>query len=150
MHISYILWGRNSTFGVEMHLGMAECHLVVIPYSSHCDLDLDLWPNLKNYCVWSISLIFFEVGIPALVCKCILDGNLVCECILEWRIVPFHFLVTVTLASDLVSRICIKSGANFYILLGRNSKLGVLMHLGMAECRVPFLEHCGLDLWPSF
>ena len=41
----------------------------------------------------------FEVGIP----------NLVCECILEWRIVPFHFPVTVTLYSDLVSRICITS-----------------------------------------
>ena len=33
------------------------------------------------------------------------------ECILELRIVPFRFLVTVTLTSDLVSRICIKSGA---------------------------------------
>ena len=43
-------------------------------------------------------------------CKCILDGNLVCECILELRIVLFHFPVTVILTSDLVSRICIKSG----------------------------------------
>ena len=57
------------------------------------------------------SLIFFEVGIPNLVCKCILDGNLACECILELRIGPFRFLVNVTLTSDLVSRICIKSGA---------------------------------------
>ena len=88
-----------------MHLG---CH---VPYLSHCDLDLDFWPSFKNYCVWSSSLIFFELGIPNLVCKCILDGNLLCECILEWRIVPFHFPVTVTLTSDLVSRICIKSGA---------------------------------------
>ena len=61
-------------------------------------------------------MIFFEVGIPNLVCKCILDCNLVCECILELRIVPFHFQVTVTLTSDLVPRICVKSGANFYIL----------------------------------
>ena len=59
----------------------------------------------------STSLIFFEVGIPNLVCKCILDGNLVCECHLELRIVLFNFPVTVTLTSDLVSRICIKSGA---------------------------------------
>ena len=44
-------------------------------------------------------------------CKCILDDNLECECILELRIVPFHFPVTLTLASDLVSRICIKTGA---------------------------------------
>ena len=61
--------------------------------------------------LWSTSLILFEVGIPNLVCKCILDGNLVCECILELWIVTFHFPVTVTLTSDLVSRICIKSGA---------------------------------------
>ena len=54
----------------------------------------------NNY-IWSISLILFEVGIP----------NLVCECILEWRIVPFHFPVTLTLTSDQVSRIGIESVA---------------------------------------
>ena len=32
-----------------------------------------------------------------------------CKCILEWQIVQFHFLVTVTLTSDLVSRISITS-----------------------------------------
>ena len=37
--------------------------------------------------------------------------NLVCGCILEWRIVRFHFPVTVTLGSDLVPGIGIKSGA---------------------------------------
>ena len=42
----------------------------------------------------------FEVGIP----------NLVCECILEWRSVTNHYWVTVTLTSDLVLRI-IMSGA---------------------------------------
>ena len=61
--------------------------------------------------VWSTSLTFFKVGIPNLVCKCILDGNLVCECILKWRIVTFHFTVTVTLSSDLGSRVGVKSGA---------------------------------------
>ena len=61
--------------------------------------------------VWSTSLTFFKVGIPNLAYKRILDGNLVCECILKWRIVTFHFPVTVTLISDLVSRIGIKSGA---------------------------------------
>ena len=66
---------------------------------------------LRTIELWSTSLILFEVGIPNLVCKCILDGNLVCECILELWIVTFHFSVTVTLTSDLVSRICIKSGA---------------------------------------
>ena len=44
-------------------------------------------------------LLLFEVGIP----------NLVCECILKWRIVPFHFPVTMTLTSYLVSRIEITS-----------------------------------------
>ena len=59
--------------------------------------------------VWSTSLTFFKVGIPNLVCKCILDGNLVCECILKWRIVTFHFTVAVTLTYDLGSRVGIKS-----------------------------------------
>ena len=63
-----------------------------------------------RFLVWSTSLTFFKEGIPNLVCKCILDGNLVCECILKWQIVTFHFPVTVTLTSDLVSRIGIKSG----------------------------------------
>ena len=39
-HISYILWGRHSKFGVWMHLGMAECH---VSFLGHCDLDL--WPS---------------------------------------------------------------------------------------------------------
>ena len=54
---------------------------------------------LRTIELWSTSLIFFEVGIPELLCQCILDGNLVCECILELQIVPFHFLITVTLTS---------------------------------------------------
>ena len=66
---------------------------------------------LRTIEVWITSMIFFEVGIPNVVCKCILDGNLVCECILGLRIATFHFPVTVTLTSDLVFRICIKSGA---------------------------------------
>ena len=67
--------------------------------------------------VWSVSLTFFKVGIPNLVCKCILDGNFVCECILKWRIVTFNLPVTVTLTSDLVSRIGIKSGAKLLYYL---------------------------------
>ena len=50
-----------------MHLGMTGFH---IPFLGHCDLDLS--PSFKNYCVQSISLIFFELGIPNLVCGCIL------------------------------------------------------------------------------
>ena len=41
----------------------------------------------------------FEVGIP----------NLECKCILEWGIVLFCFPVTVILTSDLVSRISLTS-----------------------------------------
>ena len=34
-----------------------------------------------------------------------------CECILGWRSVSSHFLVTVTLTSDIVSKISTESGA---------------------------------------
>ena len=43
-------------------------------------------------CFQCISPIFFEVGIP----------NLVCGCILKWGSVIYHFRVSVTLTSDLV------------------------------------------------
>ena len=54
----------------------------------------------SRFRVRSISLIFFEVGIP----------NLVCGYILGWRSVAYHFRITVTLTSDLVF-IIIMSGA---------------------------------------
>ena len=54
----------------------------------------------SRFRVRSISPIFFEVGIP----------NLVCGCVLGWRSVAYHFQVTVTLTSDLVFRIIV-SGA---------------------------------------
>ena len=75
---------------------MTKCHL---PVSGHCDLNLDLCPSFKNYCVQNISLIFFEVGIP----------NLVCECIMGWGSVTYLFQVpvTLTLTSDLVFRIIV-------------------------------------------
>ena len=58
----------------------------------------------SRFRVRSISPIFFEVGIP----------NLVCGCILGWRSVAYHFWVTVTLTSDLDFRIIV-SGA--YLIL---------------------------------
>ena len=88
-----------------MHLGIAECHHIQVTVTLTSAI------VLRTIELWSTFLICFEVGIPNLVCKCILDGNLVCECILELRIVPFRFPVTVTLTSDLVPRICVKSGA---------------------------------------
>ena len=76
-----------------MHLGIAECHHIQVTVTLTSEI------VLRTIELWSTSLIFFEVGIPNLVCKCILDA------------IPFHFLVTVTLTSDLVPRICVKSGA---------------------------------------
>ena len=90
--------------------------------------------------VWCISPIIFEVGIP----------NLVSGCILGWQSVTCHLCgVTVTLTSDLVLKVMCPEHIS-YIILDRNPKFGLWMHLGMVECRVPFTGHCDLDLLPSF
>ena len=68
-------------------------------FGRHIVIALSVRPSVLLR-VWCISPIFFEVGIP----------NLVCGCILGWRSVAYHFWVTVTLTSDLVFRI-IMSGA---------------------------------------
>ena len=52
-----------------MYLRMTECHL---SFLDQCDLDLNLFPSFKNDRFQKISFIFFEVGIPDLVCGCIL------------------------------------------------------------------------------
>ena len=85
---------------------MAECR---VPFSGHCDLDLDLClsfysnhnvrPSVSQSVlipVQCISPIFFEVGIP----------NLMCRYMMGWWSVAYHFqvTVTVTLTSDLVFR----------------------------------------------
>ena len=49
---------------------------------------------------------FFEVGIP----------NLVCICILGWRSVTYHFWVTVTLTPDLVLIIIVSGAYDLYYL----------------------------------
>ena len=54
----------------------------------------------------SVHYIFFEVGIP----------NLVCGYILGWRSVAYHFWVTVTLTSDLVFRIIVSGAYLLYYL----------------------------------
>ena len=56
--------------------------------------------------VRSISPIFFEIGIP----------NLVCGYILGWGSVAYHFRVTVTLTSDLVFRIIVSGAYLLYYL----------------------------------
>ena len=59
--------------------------------------------------------------------------------------VTCHFWVTVTLTSDPVLRIIV-SGAYLLYSLSRDSKFGMWMHLGIAECHEPFSGHCDLDL----
>ena len=56
--------------------------------------------------VRSISLVLFEIGIP----------NLVCGCILGCLNVSYHFRVTVTLTSDLVIRIIVSGAYLSYYL----------------------------------
>ena len=65
-------------------------------------------PSVCPSVLLRVRCIFFEVKIP----------NLVCGCILWWRSVAYHFWVTVTLTltSDLVSRIIV-SGAYFLYYL---------------------------------
>ena len=62
----------------------------------------------SRFRVRSISPIFFEVGIP----------NLVCGYILGWRTVAYHFRVnlTLTLTSDLVLRIIVSGAYPLYYL----------------------------------
>ena len=79
----YLRWG-SQIWCVDASWDGRVCR---VPLTGHCDLKLELLPRFENNYICSISLILFEVGIP----------NLVCECILELRIVPFHFPVTVTL-----------------------------------------------------
>ena len=57
---------------------------------------------VSRKCIESVAYLLysFEVGIP----------NLVCKCILRWLSVTYHFRVTVTLTSDLVFEIIV-SGA---------------------------------------
>ena len=85
---------------------------------SYCAIDFfmppkELWEAYSNrtvrppsFRVWSISPIFFEVGIP----------NLVCGYILGWQGVAYHFRVTVTLTSDLVFRIIVSGAYLLYYL----------------------------------
>ena len=86
--------------------------------------------------VQDISPIFFEVGIP----------NLVCECIFGWMSVSYHFRVTVTFTFDQVFRIFMSGAYVSCIISDRNPKLGQWMHFGMMEFHVLFMGHCDLIL----
>ena len=56
--------------------------------------------------LFSSKSILFEVGIP----------NLVCECILGWQSVTCHFGATVTLTSGLISTIVVSRAYLLYYL----------------------------------
>ena len=90
---------------------------------------------------WCISLIFFDIGIPNLVCKCIL-GRLS---------VTNQFWITVTLTSDLVFKnYCVQSispvllDVEIQIWGGNSSWDGRVVHT--------ILSHFDLDInfWPHF
>ena len=78
-------------------------HIVIAP-SVRLSVHLSVRPS--RFRVRSISPIFFEVGIP----------NLVCGYILGWQSVTYHFRVTVTLTSDLVFRIIVSEAYLLYYL----------------------------------
>ena len=83
-------------------------------FGRHIVIALSVRPSVRpcvrpsRFRVRSVSLIFFEVGIP----------NLVCGYILGWRSVAYHFRVTVTLAltSDLVFRIIVSGAYLLYYM----------------------------------
>ena len=90
---------------------------------------------------WCISPIFFEIGIP----------NLVCKCILGCLSVTNHFWVTVTLTFDLVLKnYCVQSispilfDVGIPIWAGDSSLDGGVVHT--------ILCHFDLDIdfWPHF
>ena len=82
-----------------MYLEMTECHILFpVTVTSTSDLVLSI--------IVSIYLIFFEVGVP----------NLMCICILGWGSVTYHFWVTVTLTSDLVLIIIVSGAYLLYYL----------------------------------
>ena len=89
--VSYILWNRNSKFGMWMHLGMPECHK---PFLGH--YDLDLWPSFQELlCPEHISYIIW--------CRNPKFGVVIPLGMAEWCI-PFWVTLTLTLTSGLISR----------------------------------------------
>ena len=83
---------------------------IVIALSVRPSVSPSVCPSVRpsRFRVRSIFPIFFEVGIP----------NLVCKYILGWRSVAYHFRVTVTLTltSDLVFRIIVSGAYLLYYL----------------------------------
>ena len=113
IHIQIFIWkcliyGQKSHFmaplmcrsKTKFPLHFPLHHFFIMPPKELREAYSNRTVRLSRFRVRSISPIFFEVGIP----------NLVCGSILGWRSVAYHFRVTVTLTSDLVFRIIV-SGA---------------------------------------
>ena len=83
------LWGAYCLF-VCLMLNDASTLVDHKRFGRHIVIAQAVCPSL--FCVWCISSIFFEVGIP----------NLVCGCILGCQSVTYYIRVTMTLTSDLV------------------------------------------------
>ena len=77
----------------------------------------------------------FEVGVP----------NLVCVCILGWQSVVYHFQVTAILTSDLVLRIIV-SGAYLLYNLRYESQIASLDASWDDGVSCSIYSHCDLDL----
>ena len=82
-----------------------------------------------------ISPILLEEGVPILACGWTVG----------WRSVTYHFWVTVTLRSYLLSRKKRVLSIS-HTMWVRNLKFGVWMHPGMTECHVSGLGLCDLNL----
>ena len=99
--------GRNAGFPHDLQFLCPQRN-----FGRHLVIALSVRPSARpsvrpsRFRVRSISPIFFEVGIP----------NLVCGYILGWRSVAYHFRVTVTLTSDLVLRIIVSGAYLLYYL----------------------------------
>ena len=132
-------------------------------------LTSELYLRIQCNCVWSISPILFELGIPNLVClhlgmaviyfsevdlisRIIVRSFISCYlreesqifvygCIFGCWYIVFHFKVTVILTYDLVSSIIVSGAYPLLFDVGlRNPIFGVLIFLGIAEC--PYGKKC--------
>ena len=113
-HISFIIQCRNPKFGVWMHLGITVA----------------LTSGLSSRIIVScISLISFDVGI----------SNFVCGYALLLLIVAYYFVVTVTFTlTAFVYKMCMEP-ISFTIILHRNPKCDLRIHIGVVECCILFL-----------
>ena len=108
---------------------MAECH---VPFSGHCDLDLAL-----RIIVSGEYLLYYLRQESQIWCVCILGGGVSPSHTIFWSLWPLPSFRNNCVASII---------SLFEIGI---PKLGVWMHLGIADCPIPFSGHFDLDLVSS-